>query len=70
MQIMQKGFEKQDFTVNIEDYSGRNFDTDVLDTIVENSHHEPTAPAANDEILDEEHWAKDSFDQLEIDQEF
>jgi hypothetical protein len=68
---MQRPGEKQDYALDIEDYSGRNFDVDVLDTIVETSHHEPPTVSSNDDgILDEEHWAKDSFDELEIDQEF
>lgn len=68
---MQRPGEKQDYTLDIQDYSGRNFDTDVLDTIVENSHHEPSPVAPSDDgILDEEHWANDSFETLAIDREF
>ena len=63
----------QDFSLDIEDYSGRNFDADVLDTIVETSHNEPTSPemsVATDDILDEDHWASDSFEELKVDQEY
>lgn len=63
----------QDFSLDIEDYSGRNFDSDVLDTIVESSHSEPSAPELQvtvEDILDEEHWATDSFEDLKVDQEF
>ncbi len=67
--------QDQDFAVDldIEDYSGRNFDADVLDTIVETSHSE-SDPAdmvvSSDDILDEEHWAGDSFEELKVDQEY
>ena len=62
-----------DIALDIEDYSGRNFDTDVLDTIVESSHFESarSETAVNsDDILDEEHWTTDSFDELKVDQEY
>ena len=62
-----------DFTLDIEDYSGRNFDADVLDTIVETSHSdlaESEISVTTDDILDEEHWATDSFDELKVDQEY
>ena len=65
--------DNQDFTLDIEDYSGRNFDADVLDTIVETSHADSSSePSINsdDSILDEEHWATDSFEELKVDQEF
>jgi hypothetical protein len=65
--------DNQDFTLDIEDYSGRNFDTDVLDTIVETSHSESPATEKSvnsDDILDEEHWATDSFEELKVDQEY
>ncbi len=65
--------DNQDFSLDIEDYSGSNFDTDVLDTIVETSHNEPTTPEMTvgvDDILDEDHWASDSFDELRVDQEY
>lgn len=63
----------QDFTLDIEDYSGRNFDADVLDTIVETSHSEPSGAemsVTTEDILDEEHWAADSFDELKVDLEY
>lgn len=63
----------RDFALNIEDYSGRNFDSAVVDTIVESSHTETVmsqAPTDSDDILDEEHWAIDSFDELKVDREF
>ncbi len=65
-----------DFTLDIEDYSGRNFDTDVLDTIVEASHTETPSRAdvstdvSSDDILDEDHWASDSFEELHVDREY
>lgn len=64
--------EKRDLDLNIEDYSGRNFDSDVLDTIVENSHedHGETPGYSSDDILDEDHWANDSFDELKVEEEF
>lgn len=65
--------DNQDFTLDIEDYSGRNFDADVLDTIVETSHSDSTSPemsVVTEDIMDEEHWASDSFDELKVDQEF
>lgn len=67
----------QDYTLDIEDFSGRNFDSDVLDTIVESSHTETQttemsigSESGNDDILDEDHWASDSFDELKVDQEY
>ncbi len=65
--------DNQDFTLDIEDYSGRNFDTAVLDTIVETSHSDSSATdrtVGSDDIMDEEHWATDSFDELKVDQEY
>lgn len=64
---------KLDITLDIQDYSGRNFDSDVLDTIVERSHSEAAAPETannSDDILDEDHWTTDLFDELKVDQEF
>ena len=61
-----------DLTLDIEDYSGRNFDTDVLDTIVETSHADtaPTEPSSDD-ILDEDHWAADSFvEDVRVEEEY
>lgn len=62
----------RDLALDIEDYSGLNFDADVLDTIVESSHSgSETSEASNsDDILEEEHWATDSFEELKVDQEF
>lgn len=73
MSSTQQERDIQDFALDIEDYSGRNFDTDVLDTIVESSHSD--LPIANekdpsDEILDEDHWTSDSFEPLEIEKEY
>jgi len=67
----------QDYNLDIQDFSGRNFDNDVLDTIVETAHTEPPdvemaadMTVGSDDILDEDHWASDSFDELKVDQEY
>lgn len=59
-----------DSTLDIQDYSGRNFDADVLDTIVESSHHEMDQQVQSDDILDEDHWTDDSLAEMKVEEEF